>query len=81
MDKGILGLLVSGLALVVAGVVLLAAASLRAGGGSGSFIVVIGPLPIVGAWGPHGVALAAIGALLLVLILLAHLILLRRRLE
>ena len=78
MSRELAGLLISGIVLMVAGFVLVAVAAMR-GAESGGFVVVIGPLPIVGAWGPHGVALAAIGAILLLLLVLIHLLLLRPR--
>ena len=61
-------LFVLGLLLILTGSFIVILSSLQMVDSSGSVIVVIGPIPIIGAWGKHGLLLTIVAIIFFVII-------------
>ncbi len=67
-------LFIIGVLLVIIGSIVLFFTLLSTGSTSGSVIVIIGPIPVIGAWGEHGFTLTLIALAILIVLLILHFI-------
>ncbi len=74
MERLALLLFITGILLVMIGAIILFFTSFSTGPTSGSVIVVIGPIPIIGAWGEHGFTLTLIALTIFIVLLISYFI-------
>ncbi|OYT26656.1 MAG: hypothetical protein B6U95_07180 [Thermofilum sp. ex4484_82] len=70
-------MLILGFLLILAGSFLILLSTIQSSASSGSIIVVIGPIPIIGAWGEHGLLLTIVAIVFFVIIVVLELIYIR----
>jgi len=71
-------LFIAGFLLILMGSIAMIFCAIREPATSGSVIIVIGPIPIVGAWGEHGILLTLVAVILFFVLLAVHLLYLRK---
>lgn len=78
MERLAFMLFIIGMLLVIIGAIILFFTLFSAGLTSGSVVVIVGPIPIIGAWGEHGFILTLIALAIFIVLLILHIIYFKR---
>jgi len=62
--------IILGIVLMIIGTLIMVLSVLSIGQGSGSIVIMIGPIPIIGFWGPWGWVLALVSLLIIVIFII-----------
>lgn len=78
MERFAFILFIMGILLIIAGSIVTFFTALSADTTSGSVVVIVGPIPIIGAWGEHGFALTLIALAIFFTLLIVHVLYFRK---